>query len=45
MKSKTESYTFRIPTELRKELEEMAEKQNRSFANLIITLLWKAVEE
>lgn len=39
------NFTFRIPDELRKKLEERAEKEGRSLANLIIYLLKEAVEK
>lgn len=45
MKEKTESYTFRIPKSLRLKLEALAESENRSLANLIITILMGAVKD
>jgi predicted transcriptional regulator len=33
----------RIPEELREKLQKLAEKENRSLSNLIVTLLEKAV--
>jgi predicted HicB family RNase H-like nuclease len=34
-----------MPPELREALEGMAEKENRSLSNLIVTLLQRAVDE
>lgn len=36
--------SLRIPDELRKKLEKLAEKENRSLSNLIVTMLDKAVK-
>lgn len=44
MPEKTESYTFRIPSDLRGELELRAADEGRSLSNLIIFLLKKAVD-
>lgn len=43
MSEKTESYTFRIPSDLREKLEIRAAKEGRSLSNLIIFLLKKSV--
>ena len=45
MKSKTECYTFRIPSDLRQKLQEMADAEGRSLSNYIIYLLQKAVKK
>ena len=42
--SKTISYTFRIPEDLREKLERLAEEDGRTLSNLIILILRKAVE-
>jgi predicted DNA-binding protein len=34
----------RIPEELREKLQKLAEKENRSLSNLIVTILEKAVK-
>ncbi len=39
MSEKTESYTFRIPSELREKLELRAAEEGRSLSNLIIYIL------
>ena len=39
MPEKTESYTFRIPSDLREKLELRAAKEGRSLSNLIIYIL------
>lgn len=44
MSEKTESYTFRIPSDLREKLEICAAEEGRSLSNLIIFLLKKAVD-
>lgn len=41
MPEKTESYTFRIPSDLRDKLELRAADEGRSLSNLIIFLLRK----
>lgn len=41
MPEKTESYTFRIPSDLREKLELRAADEGRSLSNLIIYLLRK----
>lgn len=43
MSDKTESYTFRIPSDLREKLELRAAEEGRSLSNLIIFLLKNAV--
>jgi predicted HicB family RNase H-like nuclease len=43
MSDKTESYTFRIPSDLREKLELRAAEEGRSLSNLITFLLKKAV--
>ena len=45
MKDKTESYTFRIPSDLRAELQKRADKDGRTLANYIIFVLQKAVKK
>lgn len=45
MGEKTESYTFRIPVELRKKLEIIAEREGRSLSNLIIYYLSASVRK
>lgn len=45
MPEKTESYTFRIPSDLRGKLELRAANEGRSLSNLIIFLLKKSVAE
>lgn len=42
-KEPSESYTFRIPTALRQELQRQADDDGRALANYIISLLRKAV--
>ena len=41
MSEKTESYTFRIPSDLRDKLELRAADEGRSLSNLIICVLRK----
>lgn len=41
----TESYTFRIPSDLRKKLQKKADAEGRTLSNYIIYLLRKAVEK
>lgn len=43
--SSTESYTFRIPSALREELQKRADKEGRTLSNYIIYLLTKAVKK
>ncbi len=45
MKEKTESFTFRIPSNLRETLQKKADKDGRTLSNYIIYLLKKAVEK
>ena len=45
MPEKKESYTFRIPTELREKLQKQADKDGRTLSNYIIYLLQKAVKK
>lgn len=45
MKVKTESYTFRIPSDLRQKLQEKADAEGRALSNYIIYLLQKAVKK
>ena len=45
MSDKRESYTFRIPIELREELQKRADKEGRTLSNYIIYLLSKAVKK
>ena len=45
MSDKTESYTFRIPSDLRVELQRRADEEGRPLANYIIYLLRKAVSK
>ena len=45
MSQKTESYTFRIPVELREKLQKKADAEGRSLSNYIIYLLTKAVSK
>lgn len=40
---KTESFTFRIPSDLREKLQKRADEEGRTLSNLIIFLLRKAV--
>lgn len=44
MKEKTTMFSMRLPDDLRKKLEEMANREGRTLTNLIIYLLRKAVE-
>lgn len=44
MSEKTETYTFRIPSDLRRTLEHRAEEEGRSLSNLIIYLLNQSVK-
>ena len=39
-----ESYTFRIPIELRVKLQKLADAEGRSLSNLVILILRRAVE-
>lgn len=41
----TESYTFRIPSDLREKLQKKADAEGRTLSNYIIYLLRKAVEK
>lgn len=43
--NKDTTITFRISEDLKKKLESMASKENRSLSNYIITLLVKAIEK
>jgi predicted HicB family RNase H-like nuclease len=43
--NKDTTVTFRISEDLKKKLEVMASKENRSLSNYIITLLAKAIEK
>mgnify|MGYP000145224431 FL=1 len=43
MSEKPESYTFRIPSDLREKLKLRAAEEGRSLSNLIIFLLKKSV--
>lgn len=45
MREKTEMFSFRFPIELRKKLEERAEKEGRTLTNMIIFILRQAVEK
>lgn len=45
MKSDTQQYTFRIPTDLKEQLENIAKNQDRSLAKQIIFALRKYVTE
>lgn len=38
------NFTFRIPDDLRKQLEELAEEQGRTLSNLIIFLLRESLK-
>lgn len=40
-----ESYTFRIPSDLREKLQKKADAEGRTLSNYIIYLLRKAVEK
>lgn len=43
--TKSTLYSFWIPNELRQKLEEIADKQGRSLANLIVFYLKEAVKD
>lgn len=45
MSEKTESYTFRIPSDLRKKLEIRAAKEGRTLSNLIIYILQREMKK
>lgn len=45
MAPKTENFTFRIPSDLREELELRAAEEGRTLSNLIIYLLRKEMEK
>lgn len=41
----TESYTFRIPSDIREKLQKKADAEGRTLSNYIIFLLRKAVDK
>lgn len=45
MPEKTESYTFRIPSDLREKLELCAAEEGRTLSNLIIFILQKEMKK
>ena len=45
MTEKTENFTFRIPSDLRADLQKRADKEGRTLSNYIIYLLRKAVKK
>ncbi len=45
MPEKTESYTFRIPVDLREVLQKKADEDGRTLSNYIIYLLRKTVSK
>lgn len=45
MPEKTESYTFRIPTDLREKLELRAAEEGRTLSNLIIFILQREMKK
>lgn len=45
MPEKTESYTFRIPSDLREKLELRAAKEGRTLSNLIIYILQREMKK
>lgn len=45
MPEKTESYTFRIPSDLREKLEIRAAKEGRTLSNLIIYILQREMKK
>ena len=45
MSEKTESYTFRIPSDLREKLEIRAAKEGRTLSNLIIFILQREMKK
>ena len=45
MPDKTESFTFRIPSDLREILQKRADAEGRTLSNYIIYLLRKAVKK
>lgn len=45
MPEKTESYTFRIPSDLRKKLELRAAEEGRTLSNLIIFILQREMKK
>lgn len=45
MSEKTESYTFRIPSDLREKLEIRAAKEGRTLSNLIIYILQREMKK
>lgn len=44
-KEDTESYTFRIPTALRQELQRQADEEERTLSNYITMILRQAVKK
>ena len=42
---KKESFTFRVPSELREELQKRADAEGRTLSNYIVCLLQKAVKK
>lgn len=45
MKDSTASFTFRIPVQLREELQKRADQDGRSLSNYIIYVLQKSIQE
>ncbi len=45
MPEKTESYTFRIPSDLREKLEFRAAEEGRTLSNLIIYILQREMKK
>lgn len=45
MPEKTESYTFRIPSDLRQKLELRAAEEGRTLSNLIIYILQREMKK